>query len=276
MSSVPGMDDKADDAPLGAAGIAAPVVILVRPQLPQNVGTAARAMANFGLSELRLVAPRESFPNEAALGAAVAARGIVERARIFPTLAEAQADLTFVYATTARERGQAKPVDGPEAAAQALVAAGAVAGARAGVVFGPERTGLENDEVASADRILTFPVDPEFSSLNLAQAVLLVGYEWSRAVSVPLPFAMPERWPGARKDELAAFFTHLEGALERSGYFHPTDKRGRMARNLRNIFARLDLSTQDVRTLHGVIEALESPRQTGVRRGRRVLDASED
>jgi len=254
---------------------AGPAVVLVRPQLAQNIGTAARAMANFGLADLRLVAPREHFPNPAATAAAAGASHVLDAARQFATLEDAVADLTLVYATTARERGQAKPVDGPTEAVMRLRAAGE--GAPVGVVFGPERTGLENDEVALADRILTFPVNPAFASVNLAQAVLLVGYEWFKAAAAPLPFAMQQRWPLAEKSELLAFFAHLEGALDDIGFFHPPGRRPVLVRNLRNVFHRLGLTVQDLRTLHGVVAALaEGPRQRGVRKERRVLPKVEE
>jgi tRNA/rRNA methyltransferase len=259
-----------------ARGAGGPAMVLVRPQLAQNVGAAARAMANFGLSELRLVAPREDHVGAAARAAAAGAVHVLEAARVFPSLAAAIADLTLVYATTARERGQAKPVEGPAEAAAALRREVA-AGAPAGVVFGPERTGLENDEVALADGILTFPVDPAFASVNLAQAVLLVGYEWFKAAGAPLPFAMPQRWPLAAKSELLAFFAHLEGELDAIGFFHPPGRRPVLVRNLRNVFHRLGLTVQDLRTLHGVVEALaEGRRDPGRRKERRVLPKVEE
>lgn len=259
-----------------ALGGGGPAIVLVRPQLAGNLGAAARAMANFGLDELRLVAPQAAPDDAEAIARAAGASAILAGTRIFPTLAEAIGDLTLVYATTARERGQAKPVDGPDAAAAALCRRFA-AGEHVGIVFGPERTGLENEEVGLCDRILTFAVNPGFASLNLAQAVLLVGHEWLKASAAPLPFAMPERWPLAEKSDLLAFFAHLEGALDAVDFFHPADRRPVMVRNLRNIFHRLSLSVQDLRTLHGVVEALDEGRRLrGVRRERRVLPKVED
>jgi tRNA/rRNA methyltransferase len=253
-----------------------PAVVLVRPQLPQNLGAAARAMMNFGLAELRLVAPRAAPDDPAATALAAGAGVVLRESRIFPTLADAIADLGLVYATTARERGQAKPVDGP-AAAMAALRGEIVAGRRAGIVCGPERTGLENAEVALCDRILTFAVNPAFASLNLAQAVVIAGHEWLNAAAAPLPFAMPERWPLAEKRELLAFFAHLEGALDAVGFFHPASRRPVMVRNLRNIFHRVGLSVQDLRTLHGVVEALEEGRRDRARRKeRRVLPPVEE
>jgi tRNA/rRNA methyltransferase len=253
-----------------------PAVVLVRPQLAQNIGAAARAMANFGLAELRLVAPRAPWPDPAAAAASAGAAHVLAAARVFSTLEAAIADLTLVYATTARERGQAKPVDGPtDAAARLRREVGQ--GATVGVVFGPERTGLENDEVALADRILTFPVNPAFASVNLAQAVLLVGYEWFKAAGAPLPFDMPQRWPLAEKRDLLAFFAHLEGALDDIGFFHPPSRRPVLVRNLRNVFHRVGLSVQDLRTLHGVVDALVAGRrERGVRKERRVLPKVEE
>jgi tRNA/rRNA methyltransferase len=245
--------------------------VLVRPQLPENIGAAARAMANFGLSDLRLVAPREIHPNAVAVATAANAGPIVLGARTFDTVGAAIADLTLVYATTARERGQAKPVDGPGAAA-AQLRTRAAAGERVGVLFGPERTGLDNDEVSLADRILTFPVVPAFASLNLSQAVLLVAYEWfTSAGDAALPFAMPARSPPATKEQLLAFFAHIESALDDAGYLRPPQKRAGMIRNLRNIFHRREPTAQDLSTLHGVVDALVEPRVKGVRRERRVL-----
>jgi tRNA/rRNA methyltransferase len=253
-----------------------PAIVLVRPQLAQNLGAAARAMMNFGLTEMRLVAPRAA-PGDPEAAALAAGAGMVLRdARIFPTLAEAIGDLGLVYATTARERGQAKPVDGPEGA-MATLRDEVTAGRKVGIVFGPERTGLENAELALCDRILTFAVNPAFASLNLAQAVVIAGHEWLKATAAPLPFAMPERWPLAAKRDLLAFFAHLEGALDQAGFFHPPGRRPVMVRNLRNIFHRIGLTVQDLRTLHGVVEALEEGRRERSRRKeRRVLPPIED
>lgn len=255
-----------------------PAIILVRPQLPENIGAAARAMANFGLSEMRLVAPREGFPNDKARAFAAGAVHVIEGARVFASLEEAVADLGFLYATTARERGQAKVVDAPDDAAR-MLRARIAEGEKPGVIFGPERTGLENDEIALADRVLTFPVNPAYASLNLGQAVLLVGYEWFKSEGA-LPFAMPERFPLAKKEQLLAFFAHIESALDRAGFFYPAGKKPKMTRNLRNIFHRIGLSEQDLRTLHGAVAALEEGPRGPSRRERRVLnlpaDGSED
>src|SRR5436309_4264984 len=230
-----------------------PVVILVEPQLGDNVGAAARAMANFGLSRLRLVKPRDGWPNPRAWVAASGADRILDEATLHDTIASAIADLTFVLATTARAHDQAKPVIGPEAAAREM-APRVAAGERVGVLFGRERYGLENHEIALADRILTLPVNPAFASLNLAQAVIIVAYEWFKhSTSGALPFAMPDRSPPVSKQQLQSFFTMLEGELEKVEFFRPPDKRATMQINLRNIFTRMRPTQQDIRTLHGVV-----------------------
>ncbi len=243
-----------------------PVIILVRPQLAENIGMCARAMANFGLSELRLVAPRDGWPQKTrmkkgAISAAAGATDILENAQLFETLEAAVADLHHVYATTARERGQAKPVHAPSVA-MAEAKARIDRGERIGLMFGPERTGLENDDVALASAIITFPVNPKFASLNLAQAVLLTGYEWFRhANGEAAPFAMPEASSPAKRETLLAFFAFIEGHLDRAGYFFPEKKRPVMVRNFRNIVHRLSPTEQDIRTLRGAIAWL-------VKRGR--------
>ena len=248
-----------------------PAIVLVRPQLAVNVGTAARAMANFGLSDLRLVAPKGGWPPEPtyldmAEAAASGATELLHRARVFATLDEAVADLNHVWATTARERGQGKPILLPDAAMTESAAAEAQRGERHGILFGPERTGLDNDEVALANAIVTFPVSPTYGSLNLAQAVLLVAYEWRQAATAPkLPFEPGEQWPRAARDQVLSFFTYLEDELTKAGYFRPDDKQPVMRRNLRNILHRLDMSEQDVRTLRGAVVRLVE----GSRQGRR-------
>ena len=243
-----------------------PVIVLVRPQLAVNIGMCARAMTNFGLTDLRLVAPREGWPRtderrDVAYAAAAAGGHLLDAARVFDTTAEAIGDLDYVLATTARERGQAKRVLTPMAA-MGETAVRLANGERHGVLFGPERTGLDNDEVALADAILTFPVNPGHGSLNLAQAVLLVGYEWFRhAVGDAPPFEVPERSPPAKREALFAFFEHLETKLDERGFFRPASKRALMQRNLRNIFHRRGLTEQDLRTLWGaVVRLVEGPR----------------
>jgi len=247
--------------PSPGQGGAEPVIILVRPQLAENIGMAARAMGNFGLSRLRLVAPREGWPQKKKLkkGAVQAASGasdILAAAEVFDSVEAAIGELSRVYATTARSRDMAKRVSVPDEAAQEIVAAGA-RGEATGILFGPERTGLENDEVGLADAILTFPVNPAFSSLNLAQAVLLVGYEWFKAAHGNRPaFEPAPEAPPARRETLLAFFDYLETALDAANHWGHADKRPTMVRNLRNVFLRQPMSEQDVRTLRGAIRAL--------------------
>ncbi len=250
-----------------------PIVILVEPQLGENIGAAARAMANFGLSRLRLVAPRQAWPNEKARIMAAGADRILDGAELYDSLEAAIADCSFVFAATARAHDQAKPVVGaPEAAA--LMAPRIAAGEAVAVAFGRERNGLENDEVALADRILTLPVNPAFASLNLAQAVVIVAYEWFKlATGGKLPFAMPEKSAAAPKQQLLAFFASLERELEKVEFFRPPDKRETMQINLRNIFNRMAPTQQDIQTLHGVIMAIAEGRKGPARGG--VLDGAE-
>jgi tRNA/rRNA methyltransferase len=251
----------------------APIVVLVEPQLGENIGAAARAMANFGLSRLRLVAPRQAWPNAKARIMAAGADRILDGAELYDSLEAAIADCTFVVAATARAHDQAKPVVGAGEAA-ALLAPRVAAGELAVLVFGRERNGLENDEVALADRIMTLPVNPAFASLNLAQAVAIVAYEWFKLESgAKLLFAMPEKSAPAPKQQLLAFFASLERELEKVEFFRPPDKRETMQINLRNIFTRMQPTRQDIQTLHGVIMAIAEGRK-GLARGG-VLDGAE-
>src|SRR5262245_7596466 len=234
-----------------------PAVCLVRPQMGENIGASARAMLNFGLVSLRLVAPRDRWPNPKAEVVAVGADMVLKRARVEWTLAEALADATLVLAATARPRGMEKPVWGPREAAARLRAAIA-AGERPMVMFGPEAAGLESDEVARADAILTLPVNPGFASLNLANAVAVFAYAYAEARQggdTPAWFCDAES-PPATQDELDALFTHLEEELEHGRFFHPPDKAPLMKRNLRTLFMRARLTEQEARTLRGVIKAL--------------------
>jgi tRNA/rRNA methyltransferase len=248
----------------------APVVVLVEPQLGENIGAAARAMANFGLSRLRLVKPVQGWPNERARVMASGADRILDEAQLYDSLQEAIGDCTYVVAATARGHDQAKPVIGADEAAHRL-APHVAAGENAAIVFGRERNGLENDEVGLADAIVTLPVNPAFASLNLAQAVVILSYEWFKhATAGALPFAMPEKSPPAPREQLLAFFDELERELERIEYFRPEEKRGTMVINMRNIFHRMQPTQQDIRTLHGVITALVQGRKGPARGG--VLD----
>jgi tRNA/rRNA methyltransferase len=238
-----------------------PIVVLVEPQLGENIGAAARAMGNFGLKRLRLVKPRQGWPNEKAKVMAAGADAILESAQLFETLEEAIADCTMVLAATARAHDQAKPVVGADEAAR-LIATDIAGGEEVAILFGRERNGLENDEVALADRIITLPVNPAFASLNLAQAVVIIGYEYFKLVTGgALPFEMPKRSPQAGKQQLAAFFTTLERELEKVEFFRPPEKRATMTINLRNIFNRMHPTQQDIQTLHGVVTALVEGRK---------------
>jgi tRNA/rRNA methyltransferase len=251
----------------------APVVVLVEPQLGENIGAAARAMANFGLSRLRLVKPRQGWPNDKATMMAAGADRILENAALFDSLEAAIADCSFVMATTARAHDQAKPVVGAAEAA-AEMAPRIAAGETVAIVFGRERNGLENDEVALADRIVTLPVNPAFASLNLAQAVVIVAYEWFNLKSgAKLPFGMPQKSAPAGKQQLLAFFASVERELEKVEFFRPPDKRETMQINLRNIFIRMQPTQQDIQTLHGVIMAIAEGRKGPARGG--VLDGAE-
>ena len=239
-----------------------PAIILVEPQLGENIGMAARAMANFGLSDLRLVRPRDKWLNQKTEAASAGAVHLVKSARLFDTIESAIADLNFLYATTARERGQGKPVHGPQEAG-AIMKARIHDGQNVGVLFGRERTGLENEDIAMADAICTFPVNPAYASLNLSQAVLLVGYSWMTADGkVDLPFVRKTRWPPADRAAVTNFFDFLETTLAERGFFRPPHKKRVMSLNLRNIFHRIGMDEQDLRTLRGmVVRLIEGPRQ---------------
>jgi len=251
----------------------APIVILVEPQLGENIGATARAMANFGLSQLRVVNPRQGWPNDKARMMATGAGRVLDAALLYPTLAAAIADCNFVLATTARAHDQAKPVVGPAQAAT-LMAPRIDAGENVALLFGRERNGLENDEVALADAIVTLPVNPAFASLNLAQAVVIVAYEWFKLAGAgTLPFAMPEKSAPAPKQQLLAFFETVERELEKVEFFRPPDKRETMQINLRNIFTRMQPTQQDIQTLHGVIMAIADGRKGPARGG--VLDGEQ-
>ena len=250
-----------------------PVVILVEPQLGENIGMAARAMGNFALMRLRIVNPRDGWPNLAAQRAAAGADHILGSAELFDTLEQAVADLDLVFATTARAHDQAKPVVGPEAAAREIVAH-VGSGGGAGILFGRERAGLTNEEVALANRIVTFPVNPGFASLNLAQAVLLMGYEWFKlSTEGALPFAMPERSERASQHQMQAFFDNLVAELDKVEFLRPAEKRDTMLVNLRNIFTRMDPTKQDMHTLHGVVMAIAEGRKGPAKGG--VLDGAQ-
>ena len=231
-----------------------PVIVLVRPQLGENIGKAARAMLNFGLSEIRLVAPRDGWPNPSAGPAAAGANIVLEQAQVFETLADAVADCAQVYATTVRKRGVTKPVVTPEQAAQAIHRGPG----RSALVFGPERSGLDSDDVALARAIITVPINPEFASLNLAQAVILCAYEWSKGVALAQPTA-EEILPPAPQQELEGMIGQLTQMLEPRDYFKPDIKSDVTRRTLRTILTKPGWSALEVRTLRGVFSALRRP-----------------
>ena len=240
-----------------------PAIVLVRPQLGENIGAAARAMANFGLSDLRLVAPRDGWLNPAAAAMAADGLEIVEAASLFDSTQAAIADLGCVWAATARRRAMAKPERTAEQAGRAM----ATTAAPCGVLFGPEASGLANDEVALADSVLRVPARPGRSSINLAQAVLLVAYERFKAATPPEP--PPRRAPPAAKGALEAFFSQLIGELDRRGFLRSPQARGATIRNIRAMFQRAALSEREVGTLRGIVACLARPeRQDGRQDGR--------
>lgn len=256
-----------------------PVVILVEPQLGENIGMVARAMANFGLAELRIVNPREGWPNERARAAASRADHVIDGARVFATTEEALQGLVFVVATTARERDGFKAVRGPVEASDLLRARHA-AGQKTGIMFGRERWGLTNEEVALADEIVTFPVNPAFASLNVAQAVLLMSYEWMKSgltLETMTPFTGPVYEP-ADKSALFSLFQHLEEALDTRGYFRPEAKKPKMVDALRAVLTRPGFSDSELKVLRGIISSLDyfspsSPRGSGYPERKAKADA---
>jgi tRNA/rRNA methyltransferase len=232
-----------------------PVVVLVRPQLGENIGKAARAMLNFGLTELRLVTPRDGWPNPSAGPAAAGADVVLERAVVFESLADAVADCAHVYATTVRKRGVTKPVVTPEEAAAAIRRGPG----RSALVFGPERSGLETEDVALARAIVTVPINPEFGSLNLAQAVILCAYEWSKAQGLAQPPA-EDLLPPAPQEELEGMIAQLEAMLEARGYFFPPARAEATRLTLRNMLTKPGWNHLEVRTMRGVLSTIEKRR----------------
>ena len=228
-----------------------PVIVLVRPQLGENIGKAARAMLNFGLVEMRLVAPRDGWPNPSAGPAASGADVVLEKAQVFPDVASAVADCEHVYATTVRKRGVTKPVFTPEQAAKDI----ATIPGRHAIMFGPERSGLETDDVAVAKAIITVPINPEFGSLNLAQAVILCAYEWSKHETLAQP-TVEEELPPAPQAELDWLIDHFTRLLEPRGYFQPESRTAATARTLRNMLTKPRWNHLEVRTMRGVLSAL--------------------
>lgn len=236
--------------------VMSPIIVLVRPQLGENIGKAARAMLNFGLTELRLVSPRDGWPNPDAGPAASGADIVLEKAQVYDSVAEATADCAHVYATTVRKRGVTKPVVTPEEAAGAIRAEAG----RSAFLFGPERSGLETEDVALARTIVTVPINPEFGSLNLAQAVILVAYEWSKGEKLASPPTV-ELDPVAPQADLEGLVGHLERLLDDTGYFFPPDRTPSTKRTLRSLLTKPGWNAQEIRTLRGVLSTLEKPRQ---------------
>jgi tRNA/rRNA methyltransferase len=228
-----------------------PVIILVRPQLGENIGKAARAMLNFGLTEMRLVAPRDGWPNPSAGPAASGADEVLANAQVYATTADAVADCAHVYATTVRKRGVTKPVLTPEAAADEI----ARQQGKSAILFGAERSGLETEDVALARAIVTVPINPKFSSLNLAQAVILVAYEWSKHCGLAQP-TLEDELPPAPQQELDDLIAHFEQLLEPKGYFRPPARAASTRRTLRGLLTKPGWNHLEVRTLRGVLSAL--------------------
>ena len=231
-----------------------PIIVLVRPQLGQNIGKAARAMLNFGLTEMRLVAPRDGWPNPDAGPSASGADTVLEQARVFETVQEAIADCSTVYASTVRRRDLVMPVVTPEQMAEKI----ANASGRTAILFGPERSGLETEDVALANMIVTVPINPEFGSLNLAQAVILLAYEWSKHGSLAVP-PEKEREPAAPSAEVDGMILQLEGELEAKGYFHPPSRTQATKNTIRTIFTKTGWSSREVKAIRGIIRALVEP-----------------
>ena len=228
-----------------------PIIILVRPQLGENIGKAARAMLNFGLTEMRLVSPRDGWPNPSAGPASAGADIVLANAQLFATVAEATADCAQVYATTVRKRGVVKPVVTPEAAAATMRANAG----RSAILFGPERSGLDADDVALARTIVTVPINPDFASLNLAQAVILIAYEWSKGEALASPPKV-DLDPAAPQEELDGMIAQLDALIEPAGYYHPPERADVDRRQLRSILTKAQWSAQEVRTFRGVLRSL--------------------
>ena len=233
-----------------------PAIILVGPQLGENIGASARAMLNCGLTDLRIVDPRDGWPNAQAVRASSGANAVIENARIFETTEQAVAGLERVFAATARPRDMVKPVMTPDAAAQEIRRVEAQ-GQKCGVLFGAERTGLDNDDVVLADTLIEAPLNPAYKSLNLAQGVLLVAWSWFRLADETPEFRLDlGSTRPATKDELLNFFTRMEAALIESGFLFPEEKRPAMTRSIRNMFQRMAPTEQDLRALHGMVVSL--------------------
>jgi len=258
LRSAATQDERDGSAPLSSQ-THPPAIILVRPQLGENIGKAARAMLNFGLTDLRLVSPRDGWPNPAAGPAASGADSVLQQARIFDTVAEAVADCAHVYATTVRKRGLVVPVVTPEEAAREIRALHEPCA----ILFGAERSGLETDEVAIAEKILTVPINPAFRSLNLAQAVILVAYEWSKQGNVVIPTESDTQEARAPHRHLEGLIGQVNEALDEVGYFFPADRTQTTLHNIRTILTKPGWSTREIQALRGMIRAITHPRRRG-------------
>jgi len=236
-----------------------PVIVLVRPQLGENIGKTARAMLNFGLTDLRLVAPRDGWPNPAAGPAASGADVVLSQAQVFDSVAEAVHDCPNVFATTVRKRGLVIPVETPEQAARSIRAASG----RSAILFGAERSGLETEEVALAGTIITVPINPEFRSLNLAQAVILIAYEWSKGSDLAVPTLGDEAEPRAPHVHLEGLIGQLDEALDAAGYYYPEDRTPATKNTIRTILTKAGWSTREIQALRGMIRTITHPRQRG-------------
>lgn len=232
-----------------------PAFVLIRPQMGENIGAAARAMWNFGLDRMRITSPRDGWPNQKAVAMASGAGRLLDEAVLCETTAEAVADCTYVYATTARPRELTKPVFTP-AHAMKDAAQRIANGEKVSVLFGPERAGMENDDIAKANAIISVPVNPEFTSLNLAQCVLLVGYEWRQATveTVAATVSMDGEW--ATQQEMEKLAEHYEDRMETAGFFFPEHKAPSMKINLRNLWSRMPLTRADIQMLHGIMRQM--------------------
>ena len=237
-----------------SGGANKPVIVLVRPQLGQNIGKAARAMLNFGLTEMRLVAPRDGWPNPEAGPAASGADIVLEKAQLFDTVQEAIADCSLVFASTVRRRDLVVPVLGPAEMADQIEASGT----RSAILFGPERSGLETEEVALAQAIVTVPINPDFASLNLAQAVILLAYEWSRRSTLAQPPAKALE-PPAPHGDIEGLIRQLDEELTAKGYFHPPSRTQATKNTIRTIFTKTGWSSREVKAVRGIIRALVDP-----------------
>jgi len=231
-----------------------PVIVLVRPQLGQNIGKAARAMLNFGLTEMRLVAPRDGWPNPDAGPSASGADVVLEQAQLFETTAEAIADCSQVFASTVRRRDLVMPVVGPAEMADRIHASAE----RSAILFGAERSGLETEDVALANAIVTVPINPDFGSLNLAQAVILLAYEWSKRGELAQP-TVKDLEPIAPHGELEGLIAQLDGELDTKGYFHPPSRTQATRNTIRTIFTKTGWSSREVKAVRGIIRALVNP-----------------